>query len=60
VSSISGYRSQPGRILYPTAKAALLGLSRNSAQALAPDRIRVNTVLPGWAWSRNIEWRYGT
>lgn len=60
VSSISGYRSQPGRVLYPTTKAALLGLSRNSAQALAPDRIRVNTVLPGWTWSRNIERRYGT
>jgi len=60
VSSISGYRSQPGRVLYPTTKAALLGLSRNSAQALAPDRIRVNAVLPGWTWSRNIERRYGT
>lgn len=60
VSSISGYRSQPGRILYPTTKSALLGLSRNSAQALAPDRIRVNAVLPGWTWSRNIERRYGT
>lgn len=60
VSSISGHRSQPGRILYPTTKAALLGLSRNSAQALAPDRIRVNAVLPGWTWSRNIERRYGS
>lgn len=60
VSSISGHRSQPGRVLYPTTKAALLGLSRNSAQVLAPDRIRVNAVLPGWTWSRNIEQRYGT
>lgn len=60
VSSISGHRSQPNRILYPTTKAALLGLSRNSAQALAPDGIRVNAVLPGWTWSRNIERRYGT
>lgn len=59
VSSISGHRSQPGRVLYPTTKAALLGLSRNSAQVLAPDRIRVNAVLPGWTWSRNIEKRYG-
>lgn len=60
VSSISGYRSQPGRVLYPTTKAALLGLSRNSAQALASDGIRVNALLPGWTWSRNIERRYGT
>ena len=60
VSSISGRRSQPGRVLYPTTKAALLGLSRNSAQALASDGIRVNAVLPGWTWSRNIERRYGS
>jgi NAD(P)-dependent dehydrogenase (short-subunit alcohol dehydrogenase family) len=60
VSSISGHRSQPGRVLYPTTKAALLGVSRNSAQALASDRIRVNALLPGWTWSRNIERRYGS
>lgn len=60
VSSISGHRSQPGRLLYPTTKAALLGLSRNTAQWLAPDKIRVNAVLPGFTWSRNIERRYGS
>ncbi len=60
VSSISGRRSQPNRVLYPTSKAALLGLSRNAAQTLAPDGIRVNAVLPGWTWSRNIERRYGS
>jgi NAD(P)-dependent dehydrogenase (short-subunit alcohol dehydrogenase family) len=60
ISSISGRRSQPNRLLYPTSKAALLGLSRNAAQTLAADRIRVNAVLPGWTWSRNIERRYGS
>lgn len=60
ISSISGRRSQPNRLLYPTSKAALLGLSRNAAQTLAADRIRVNAVLPGWTWSRNIEKRYGS
>lgn len=60
VSSISGRRSQPNRVLYPTTKAALLGLSRNAAQALAKDGIRVNAVLPGWTWSRNVEARYGS
>ena len=60
VSSVSGYRSQPGRVLYSTTKAALLGLSRNSAQNLAADRIRVNALLPGVTWSRNIERRYGS
>jgi len=52
VSSCSGRRSQIGRLLYPTSKAAELGLSRNAAQALAADGIRVNAVLPGWTWSR--------
>jgi len=60
VSSISGRRSQPNRVLYPTTKAALLGLSRNAAQSLASDGIRVNAVLPGWTWSRNVERRYGS
>lgn len=60
ISSISGRRSQPNRLLYPTSKAALLGLSRNAAQTLASDGIRVNAVLPGWTWSRNIEKRYGS
>ena len=51
---------QPGRMLYNTTKAGLLMLARTGAQALAPRGIRVNTVLPGWTWSRNIEERYGS
>ena len=42
VGSISGKASQPNRIVYPTTKTALLGLTRNMSQALAPDNIRVN------------------
>jgi NAD(P)-dependent dehydrogenase (short-subunit alcohol dehydrogenase family) len=60
VTSVSGKRSQPDRIVYPVTKAALLGLTRNAAQALASRGIRVNSVSPGWTWSRNIERRYGT
>ncbi len=60
VTSISGKASQPNRIVYPVTKAALLGLSRNMAQALAPLGIRLNSVSPGWTWSRNIEARYGS
>lgn len=60
ITSVSGKRSQPDRIVYPVTKAALLGLTRNAAQALAPRGIRVNSVSPGWTWSRNIERRYGT
>ena len=60
VASISGLRAQPDRLLYPVTKAALLGLTRNCAMLLAADGTRVNSVLPGWTWSRNIEKRYGT
>jgi NAD(P)-dependent dehydrogenase (short-subunit alcohol dehydrogenase family) len=60
IGSISGHRSQPNRLVYPTTKSALLGLTRNLAQALAPDRIRVNHISLGWTWSRNIERRYGS
>ena len=60
VGSISGKHSQPNRIVYPTTKAALLGLTRNMAHALAPDDIRVNLITLGWTWSRNIEGRRGS
>ena len=60
IGSISGKQSQPGRIVYPTTKSALLGLTRNMSQALAPSKIRVNHIALGWTWSRNIEKRYGS
>ncbi len=60
VTSISGKASQPDRLVYPVTKAALLGMVRNMAHVLSPHRIRVNSVSPGWTWSRNIERRYGT
>jgi NAD(P)-dependent dehydrogenase (short-subunit alcohol dehydrogenase family) len=33
---------------YTTAKAAVEGLTRGMARDLGPDKIRVNTVIPGW------------
>jgi NAD(P)-dependent dehydrogenase (short-subunit alcohol dehydrogenase family) len=60
IGSISGKQSQPDRIVYPTTKSALLGLTRNMSQALAPSNIRVNHMSLGWVWSRNLEKRYGT
>jgi NAD(P)-dependent dehydrogenase (short-subunit alcohol dehydrogenase family) len=50
--SISAKVAQTGRWLYPVSKAAILQLTRNEAVDLAPDRIRVNSVSPGWTWSR--------
>ena len=51
-TSISAKVAQAGRWLYPVGKAALVQLTRNMAMDLAPDGIRVNSVSPGWTWSR--------
>ncbi|MHB1834631.1 MAG: SDR family oxidoreductase [Solirubrobacteraceae bacterium] len=51
-TSISSKVAQTGRWLYPVGKAALVQLTRNMAMDLAPDQIRVNSVSPGWTWSR--------
>ena len=52
--SISAKAAQTGRWLYPVSKAAILQLTRNEALDLAPDKIRVNSVSPGWTWSNVI------
>lgn len=51
-TSISSKVAQTGRWLYPVGKAALVQLTRNMAMDLAGDRIRVNSVSPGWTWSK--------
>jgi NAD(P)-dependent dehydrogenase (short-subunit alcohol dehydrogenase family) len=51
-TSISSKVAQTGRWLYPVGKAALVQLTRNMAMDLARDGIRVNSVSPGWTWSK--------
>lgn len=50
-TSISSGVAQTGRWLYPVSKAALVQLTRNMALDLAPMKVRVNSVSPGWTWS---------
>jgi len=50
--SISAKVAQTGRWLYPVTKAAILQLTRNEAMDLADEKIRVNSVSPGWTWCR--------
>lgn len=54
-SSISAEVAQTGRWLYPASKAAMRQLTRSMALDLAEAGIRVNSVSPGWTWSRLIE-----
>ena len=60
VSSVSGRRSQPNRVVYNVTKAGLLMLAQTAGQQLASIGVRVNAVSPGWTWSRNVESRYGS
>jgi NAD(P)-dependent dehydrogenase (short-subunit alcohol dehydrogenase family) len=53
--SISAKVAQTGRWLYPATKAAIVQLTRSQAMDLAKDRIRVNSVSPGWTWSRPMD-----
>lgn len=53
-ASIGAKVAQPSRMLYSVSKAAILGMTRNQALALAGTGIRVNSVSPGWTWSNVI------
>lgn len=53
-SSANAKVARIGHLLYSTTKAAILQLTRGQAMELAPDRIRVNAVIPAWTWSNPI------
>jgi len=47
VSSVSGVKAEPGVSAYGASKAAAVQLAKVAAKEGAPDRIRVNAILPG-------------
>jgi NAD(P)-dependent dehydrogenase (short-subunit alcohol dehydrogenase family) len=55
ISSISAHIAQPNRWTYNAAKGAVNQLTRCMALDLAPYHIRVNTVSPGWIWTREVD-----
>ncbi len=55
LSSISAHIAQPNRWTYNGAKGAVNQLTRCMAMDLAPYNIRVNTVSPGWIWTREVD-----
>jgi NAD(P)-dependent dehydrogenase (short-subunit alcohol dehydrogenase family) len=54
VSSISAFIAQPKRWTYNAAKGAVNTLTKCMAMDLAPYGIRVNSVSPGWIWTREV------
>jgi glucose 1-dehydrogenase len=48
IGSVHSHRHYPYSSVYNMAKAGVSSLARTIASELAPYRIRVNTILPGW------------
>jgi NAD(P)-dependent dehydrogenase (short-subunit alcohol dehydrogenase family) len=54
ISSVSAFVAQPNRWTYNAAKGAVHNLTKCMAYDLAPYHIRVNSVSPGWIWTREV------
>jgi NAD(P)-dependent dehydrogenase (short-subunit alcohol dehydrogenase family) len=55
MSSISAFIAQPNRWTYNAAKGAVHTLTKCMALDLASYGIRVNSVSPGWIWTREVD-----
>jgi NAD(P)-dependent dehydrogenase (short-subunit alcohol dehydrogenase family) len=54
IASISAHIAQPNRWTYNAGKGAIVAMTRCQALDLAPDRIRVNVISPGWIWTPEV------
>lgn len=55
IASIAALTATPDLMAYGAAKAGVVHLTRSMAQQLAPRRIRVNCICPGYLWTRAWE-----
>lgn len=56
VNSMASRDTPPGQADYAASKASLFVIARSLAAELGPDKIRVNTVVPGWMWGPGVQW----
>jgi 3-oxoacyl-[acyl-carrier protein] reductase len=47
-ASVDGFTVSPGQLVYGASKAAVIMITKTTALELAPRRIRVNAIAPGW------------
>lgn len=55
LSSVIAFRGKPALSIYGASKAALIGLTKSLAVELAPERIRVNCIAPGFVQTEMLE-----
>jgi NAD(P)-dependent dehydrogenase (short-subunit alcohol dehydrogenase family) len=55
IASMSARLIRPNDGGYSTSKGALLAATKSMAIHLAPRKIRVNAVVPGWIWGPNVQ-----
>jgi NAD(P)-dependent dehydrogenase (short-subunit alcohol dehydrogenase family) len=56
INTMSTRRIRENFGVYTAAKSALLGLAKVLAVELGKDRIRVNSVHPGYIWGESVRW----
>ena len=60
IGSTSGFMGRSRAIAYSAAKGGVANLTRAMAAQLAPHRIRVNTVVPGWVMTERQKTLWAT
>ncbi|MES2998098.1 MAG: SDR family oxidoreductase [Pseudomonadota bacterium] len=53
IGSMNAYCGQPDLLIYSSSKGALMTMTRNLADSLGPDHIRVNQLNVGWTPTEN-------
>ena len=55
MASYSVKQPIPNLTLSNSIRLAVIGLTKTLSQELSPDRIRVNSILPGWTYTERVE-----